>query len=38
MIKKLLEIVDRIKCKLSCCYQSKCSLNEKKIDDYNINE
>lgn len=39
MIKKLLEFVERIKCKLNCCYQSQCSLNEKenkKINQYNI--
>ena len=37
MIKKILEILDKIKCKLSCCYQSQCSLNENKINDNNIN-
>ena len=36
MIKKLLEIVEKIKCKISCCYKSECSLNENKIDDINI--
>ena len=37
MIKKLLEIVEKIKCKLFCCYKSECSLNENKINDNNIN-
>jgi len=32
MLKKILEIIEKIKCKLSCCYQSQCSLNENKID------
>jgi len=32
MIKKIMEIIEKIKCKLSCCYQSQCSLNENKID------
>lgn len=37
MIKKILEILNKIKCKLSCCYESQCSLNENKINDNNIN-
>jgi len=32
MLKKIMEIIEKIKCKLSCCYQSQCSLNENKID------
>ena len=38
MWKKLLTIIEKIKCKISCCYQSKCSLNENNIDDNNIDE
>ena len=38
MIKKILEIIEKIKCKLSCCYQSQCSLNENKIDTNDIDE
>jgi len=38
MIKKILEIIEKIKCKLSCCYQSQCSLNENKIDTNDIHE
>lgn len=34
MWKKLLTIIEKIKCKISCCYQSKCSLN----DENNISE
>jgi len=38
MLKKLMEIIEKIKCKLSCCYQSQCSLNENKIDANYIDE
>ena len=38
MIKKILEIIEKIKCKFNCCYQSQCSLNENKIDVNNIND
>ena len=38
MIKKILEIIEKIKCKMLCCYKSSCSLNENKIDDNNIDE
>jgi len=37
MIKKILRIIEKIKCKISCCYESQCSLNENKIDDNDIN-
>ena len=37
MIKKILKIIEKIKCKISCCYQSQCSLNENKINDNDIN-
>ena len=37
MIKKIIDLINKIKCKLTCCYQSQCSLNENKIDDNNIN-
>tara|TARA_R110002012_G_scaffold257575_1_gene437841 strand:+ start:769 stop:918 length:150 start_codon:yes stop_codon:yes gene_type:complete len=36
MIKKIIDLINKIKCKLKCCYQSECSLNENKIDDNNI--
>ena len=38
MWKKLIDIIEKIKCKISCCYQSKCSLNENKISDNSIDE
>ncbi len=38
MIKKILEIIEKIKCKMLCCYKSSCSLNENKIDVDSINE
>lgn len=39
MIKKILQIIEKIKCKISCCYESKCSLNdEKKLYDNSIDE
>ena len=36
MIKKILRIIEKIKCKISCCYQSKCSLNDLNNLDANI--
>ncbi len=38
MWNKLLKIIEKIKCKMLCCYKSSCSLNENKIDDINIDE
>ena len=39
MIKKILRIIEKIKCKISCCYQSKCSLNDlNNLDANSINE
>ena len=38
MWNKLLKIIEKIKCKILCCYKSSCSLNENKIDDNNIDE
>ena len=38
MLKKILSILQNIKCKLACCYQSQCTLNENKIDPNNIDE
>ncbi len=38
MLKKIMEIIEKIKCKISCCYQSQCSLNENKIDPINIDD
>ena len=34
MLKKLVNLIEKIKCKLSCCYESKCSIN----DENNIND
>ncbi len=34
MLKKLIALIEKIKCKLSCCYESKCSIN----DENNIND
>ena len=36
MLKEILSIIKKIKCKLSCCYQSQCSLNENKTEPNNI--
>ncbi len=34
MLKKLIALIEKIKCKLSCCYESQCSLNdENKINN-----
>ena len=38
MWKKLIDILQKIKCKISCCYQSKCSLNENNISEDSIDE
>ena len=38
MLKEILSIIKKIRCKLSCCYQSQCSLNENNIDPNNIDE
>lgn len=39
MIKKILRIIENLKCKISCCYQSKCSLNDlNNLDANSINE
>tara|TARA_R110001632_G_C11211837_1_gene404452 strand:- start:350 stop:493 length:144 start_codon:yes stop_codon:yes gene_type:complete len=38
MWKKLINIINKIKCKINCCYQSQCSLNENKIDEDIIDE
>tara|TARA_R110000823_G_scaffold226032_1_gene353785 strand:+ start:763 stop:912 length:150 start_codon:yes stop_codon:yes gene_type:complete len=38
MLKKILSILKKIKCKLSCCYESQCSLNENILDPNNIDE
>ncbi len=39
MIKKILRIIEKIKCKIKCCYQSQCSLNdENNLDANSINE
>ena len=39
MFDKLIDILQKIKCKISCCYQSKCSLNdENKISEDSIDE
>lgn len=28
MIKKIIALLQKIKCKINCCYESKCSMNE----------
>lgn len=44
MIKKIIALLQKIKCKLSCCYESQCSLNDenklnvKYIDNENTEE
>ena len=39
MIKKILAIIEKIKCKMSCCYESKCSMNdENNLNDNDIDE
>jgi len=39
MLKKLIALLEKIKCRLSCCYESQCSLNdEKKINDRYIED
>ena len=39
MIKKIIELIEKIKCKFSCCYESKCSLNdENKLNDIDIED
>jgi len=39
MIKKILALIEKIKCKMSCCYESKCSLNDElNINDNDIDE
>ena len=39
MIKKILRIIEKIKCKFSCCYKSSCSLNdENNLYDNSIDE
>jgi len=35
MIKEILSIIKKIKCKLSCCYQSQCSLNDENKTEHN---
>jgi len=29
MLKKLIALIEKIKCKFSCCYESQCSLNDE---------
>jgi len=39
MLKKLIALLEKIKCKFSCCYESQCSMNdEKKINDRYIED
>ena len=39
MWKKLITLLEKIKCKFSCCYESKCSLNdENKLNDIDIED
>ena len=37
MIKKIIALLQKIKCKINCCYESNCSINEEnKINDISI--
>lgn len=39
MLKKIVKLLEKIKCSLSCCYESKCSLNdENKLNDKYIED
>ena len=39
MIKKIIELLNRIKVSITCCYKSSCSLNDDfKNIPYNIDE
>lgn len=39
MWKKLITLIEKIKCKFSCCYESKCSMNdENKLNDIDIED
>lgn len=38
MIKKILELLNRIRISMKCCLQSECSLNENNILDDDIDE
>lgn len=39
MLKKILALIEKIKCHMNCCYESKCSLNdENNINDNDIDE
>lgn len=29
MLKKLIALLEKIKCRFSCCYESQCSLNDE---------
>ena len=29
MWKKLIALIEKIKCKFSCCYESQCSMNDE---------
>lgn len=33
MFKIILKIIKLIKCKINCCYQSSCSMNENKEEE-----
>lgn len=36
MLKKILEFLKSIKFKMSCCYQSSCSINDKETLENNL--
>lgn len=39
MLKKLISLLEKIKCKFMCCYESKCSMNdENKLNDIDIED
>ena len=39
MWKKLISLLEKIKCKFMCCYESQCSMNDKnKLNDIDIED
>lgn len=38
MWKKLAELLNKIRISMSCCFNSKCSLNENNILDHSIDD
>jgi hypothetical protein len=36
MIKKIIEFLSKVKCKLQCCFKSNCTLNDSIIEKHEI--